>query len=214
MRKIVILSIFITLIAGAASGQMSIGAGFLYDYNANNGIKSEPLDMKFGRNNTSFGGFVFFDISFVELNINYSYGTLKPYIKGNTITIDPPEELKMSQLGLSIYAKYKLNLGKISLFPMAGVEYNIALAVRDAHGNDLYANSATKKAFRDYSQFGLLGGVGLDIPFTPKIFLRAEALFHFRFPSKDARAIAETRDDYNITYGVGPRLKLGIGYRL
>ena len=211
MKKIVILLLLITLVAAGAFSQMSLGAGFLYDFSANNGYKSETLDMKFGRNNTSFGGFLFFDISFVEININYSYGTLKPYRKGNNAEI--MQVLKMSQLGLSAYAKYNLNLGKISLFPMAGLEYNMALAVKDENGNDVYADTVTKSVFRDFSQLGLLAGAGIDIPFTSKIFLRAEALFHFRFPTKEARERAE-KDKIDTTFGLGPRIKVGIGYRL
>jgi len=216
MKKAAILLILAAMITGGAFGQMSFGAGFIFDYSANNGSKSEILDVKKGMINTSFGGFAFFDISYIEINASITYGRLKPYVKGPDYSyyIAQMKGLKMTQLGLSVYGKYPLSLGKISLYPMIGAEFNIALTVKDENGNELekYQNSGTRKPFKEYSQWGFLGGVGLDIPFTSKIFLRTEALFLLRIPSKDTRNNLE--NSFTATYGIGPRIKVGIGYKL
>jgi len=73
----------------------------------------------------------------------------------------------------------------------------------------------------DWSQIGFLAGLGLDLPFSSALFLRAEALFHLRLPSKFMSDLVDknkaTFNNYggsiDTTFGMGPRVKIGIGYR-
>jgi len=212
MKKAIILLVLVALISAGAFGQMKFGAGFLFDYNANNGLKSDTF--KSGLINTSLGGFLFFDISYLEINASFAHGKIKPYLKGTgapeSVIFD---ELTFLQLELSIFGKFPINLGKIILFPMAGAGFNMVLSAKDKNGNSLYEGnySSSAPALKDYSQFGLLAGVGFDVPFTARLFLRTEALFHFRFPNRLTKDLAE-KEIFNTTYGVGPRIKVGIGY--
>ena len=192
---------------------MKFGAGFLFDHNANNGIKSDVHDMKIGLKNTSLGGFVFFDISYFEISVSFAHGTLKEYLKGaNASAHSILEDLTFLQLELSAFGKFPISLGKVTVFPMAGAGFNMVLTAKDRDGNDLYDNTITASALKDYSQFGLLAGVGFDISLTSAIFLRTEALFHFRLPNKFTKDWA-AKEDFNTTFGIGPRIKIGIGYQ-
>jgi hypothetical protein len=73
----------------------------------------------------------------------------------------------------------------------------------------------------DLSQFGILGGTGMDFGINDKLYLRAEALFQFRFASKYTKDIKDTLDPLATvfggtqknTVGMGPVIKIGVGYK-
>jgi opacity protein-like surface antigen len=116
----------------------------------------------------------------------------------------------MLQLSFSLLGKYPIGLGGFNLFPLIGADYNLVLSAKDKDGNS--ADDAG-----DLSQIGLLAGLGLDFPFSSALFLRAEALFHFRLANKFMNDLVDGAKSPGISvdpaYGMGPRVKIGIGYR-
>jgi opacity protein-like surface antigen len=70
----------------------------------------------------------------------------------------------------------------------------------------------------DLNQIGFLAGVGLDYNLTDSLYLRGSLLFQFRLASKAmddyATYIKEMgADSASANPGLGPVIRLGIGYK-
>ena len=233
MKKIVIFLVLAALITGGAFAQMSFGGGVLLDMSFGNGAKWKVgnTEYKSNTNNTSFGGFVFFDANYVEVDVSFAYGSLRhvisPSIAGNDRNDNGGNVL---QLGFSVLGKYPIHLGSLTVFPLVGINYNAVLSAKGPGLNKFeskYPDPADPKkdisVMSESSQFGILGGIGLDVPFSNNLFFRAEALINLRFANKSTK---EGVDDLNTpamklfgysdaktTLGIGPRIKIGIGFR-
>ena len=202
-KKIGMVVVFAFLTASAFA--LSVGGGLLFDYSANNGLETNIAgnDLYTGIRNTSFGGFVFFDATFVEGDLILAYGSLTETVKISGVSASVPFGSAL-QLGVAVLGKYPFSLGPVTLFPLVGFSYNMVLSAKNDSG----------VAFSDagnLSQFGLQGGVGVDYNLTDSLFIRAEGIFQVRFPSK-------LFDDYwvgvNKTWGIGPVIKVALGYKL
>ena len=204
MKKSISILALLAIIATGAFAQgisMAVGGGALFDYSLNNGMKKN--DRYAGFQNLSFGGFGFLDVAYAELDVSFAYGSLTfvTDVPGNKNTEKAGSFL---QLGFSLLGKYPIDLGSFTFSPLLGADYNMVLSYKDEYGK-----SFDKPG--DYSQLGILAGVGLDFPLSGALFFRGEALFHLRFPCKgmDDGAASIGAD---ATFGMGPRIKIGIGY--
>jgi len=224
MKKIVIFLVLAALITGGAFAQMSIGGGAFLDMSFGNGFRYEENknEIKLNTNNTSFGGFVFFDANYVEVDVNFAYGSLRSVLNGSGVTANDGAG-SMMQLGFSILGKYPIHLGSFTIFPLIGMNYNMVLSMKDKNGNKpdkVYGFDDKESSFMaEYSQFGLLGGIGLDVPFSNALFFRAEALLNLRLANKSMKDMVDAwkklspNDNAKTTLGIGPRIKIGIGFR-
>jgi len=188
--------------ADVSNGFLSFGGGAFFDWSLKNSVEVKSTSNKFRYDLMSFGPFVFFDAKYVELSVAPSFGIANYEVSEGA----SPESLKLIQLDLSVLGKIPINLagGKFVFFPMLGVSYNAVL----------FGISGTEgmTPLSDLNQFGLLGGVGFDYYLTSSVYLRSEGLFHFRFPFWDF--IGDMRDpNLKFNFGMGPRIRLGIGYR-
>jgi hypothetical protein len=81
MKKGISILVLVSMVAvGAAFADgLSFGGGALFDLSLGNGVKASEggATMKVDMNNTSFGGFVFFDAQYVEANLIFAFGSLK-----------------------------------------------------------------------------------------------------------------------------------------
>jgi len=208
-KKIGMVVVFAFLTASAFA--LSVGGGLLFDYSANNGLETNIAgnDLYTGIRNTSFGGFVFFDATYVEADISFAYGslTLVTEMPGISSTDDFGSVL---QLGFSILGKYPFHLGSVTLFPLLGFNLNAVVSGSDNEGNK-FTDAG------DLSQFSLQAGIGLDYHFTDSIFLRAEGLFQLRFASKyqdDMMTfLNKGGGGWDTTFGMGPVIKVAVGYK-
>ena len=175
------------------------------DVSFNNGIKEEKF-YGFSENyraiqNSSFGGFSFFDITYAVIDISFAYGILEyvsKYNKNNVYNAG-----SMTQLGFGLTGKYPFIVGEITYYPIFGINYNMVLASKNEDG--ITRDISTVK---NMSQFGILTGLGLDLQVSDFRFWRMEFLFNLRFPMK----IFENFNG-DTTLGVGPRFKLGYGFK-
>jgi len=219
MKKKVLMSlVLLTMVTASAVFAQGIslaaGGGLLLDWSVNNGIKVEyhGESLSISLDNLSFGGFGFFDATYAEADVSFAYGSLTGTEKGRigSHSASGTEEKESAlQLGFSLLGKYPIKLGGFTIFPLLGFNYNIVLSAWDKNG---------KPDDDDLSQFGFLAGAGLDFPFTDALFLRAEALFQLRLAGKSQHDAAEdlkkaTPYDVNTTLGLGPRIKVGVGYK-
>jgi opacity protein-like surface antigen len=203
MQKKVILALLMTVLLASgvfAEGfTISTGAGGLFDFSGNNGIKSD--DGYFGVRILTLGAYAFFDVTYAELDVSYAYGKL-------TTVSDAGDfhayDSRVWQLGLTLLGKYPVELGDFTVFPLLGFNYNVILS-------HIVAGNADPEPGK-WSQLGILAGVGADFDLTDSLYLRGEGLFHLRLPNTVMKDWASAVDG-STTLGMGPRMKLGLGYR-
>jgi hypothetical protein len=203
-------------LAGSSSGgksriskgfSMAAGGGLLFDFSANNGFDMSGSfgEAYIGMRNLSFGGYGFFDGTYGEFDVSFAYGVLTAVndIPGDSSTESLGNAL---QLAFTLLGKYPFAISRFTLFPLLGVSYNLVLSASDFEDDAM-----------DVSQFGILAGAGLDFPITASLFLRGEALFQLRFAGKfwsdAADAAKEPGVSVGTTLGIGPRIKIGVGYK-
>jgi hypothetical protein len=161
-----------TLSAGAG-GVFVMGFG-VRDY----GDDTEKLSLDLGG-----GGFAFLDAAFVELSVGFAYGRTTVRTESGGQTTKDSDAL--SVLDVDLWGKYPVNLGRISLFPLFGVNYQHAFSPDDEN------------------IWRLRFGGGMDYKFTEKLYLRGEALFGVRLPWEHDDGL-ELHADY--------RTRLAFGY--
>jgi opacity protein-like surface antigen len=88
---------------------------------------------------------------------------------------------------------------------MLGISYNHPLFQISGDG--------TMSGLYDLGQLGFLVGAGVDYNLTSTLFLRGEGLFHLRAPFWGTMDVI-TQSGVKIDLGMGPRIKVGVGYRL
>ena len=211
MKRISILVLLVLVATGAFAQEisMSAGGGLLFDYNGNNGI--EVMSVYAGVRNLSFGAYGFFDATYVEASLYFAYGSLSDNSDSIAIAMMGGKipDGSLLQLGFELLGKYPFDLGGFTLFPLLGISYNLGLSLSGNMSKGSDAPSAM-----DLSQFGFLLGAGLDYPFSNNLFLRSEILFHIRLATK---AMKDNADDIgsgaDATIGMGPRIKVGVGYK-
>ena len=213
MKKHIFILVLLALAAtGAFANEFSLsaGGGALFDWNFDNGYE-------YGSNSyavedvMAFGGFAFFDATYAELDVNFTYGLRQSV--SNVSSVQNGANGNYMALGFSLMGKFPIDLGPVTIFPLLGGSYNMVLVDKDKDGKSVSDVANSSYTSMNLSQFGGLAGAGLDIIFSDLLFLRAEALFHFRFPNKYTSDKADTFDGGKTTFGMGPRIKVGLGFR-
>jgi len=222
-RIILILVLLMLVVVGifAQGFSMSAGGGFIYDGSFYNGIKfiMDRQEFFMGEQVMAFGFFGFFDATYVEAEVNFTYGilTFLDNLKGPVIF---ETSGGLMALGFSILSKYPFDLGRVKLFPLLGVDYNLVfLEIITGTGKSKIASGVEYSSTFDLCQFGILSGLGADFCLGGPLFLRAETMFHLRFPNKAWRNAANTLNVFNAlggpktvtTFGMGPQVKIGLG---
>jgi opacity protein-like surface antigen len=111
-----------------------------------------------------------------------------------------------SALDLSLLGKYPFSLGRITVFPLLGFDYQIVVSAK------VDGVKADKPG--DLSSFGFDFGGGLDFPLTDHLFLRGELLYAIRLPSKNLKDAKDASPDSKYILGNGPTIKIAVGYSL
>jgi hypothetical protein len=160
-------------LSAGAGGLFVMGFGGSYD-----GDDTKKLSLDLGG-----GGFAFLDATFVELSVGYVHGRTSLMTEtGNQKTKDSDA---FSVLDIGLLGKYPISLGKISLFPLLGANYQHIFSQEDEN------------------IWRLQFGGGMDYKFTEKLYVRGEALFGVRLPWEHDNGL-----DLHIDY----RTRLAFGY--
>jgi len=189
--------------ASANKGLLSIGGGGFFDWSLKNHVEISSLPI-YKLDLMSFGAFAFFDAKYVELSVGPSFGM------GSLKTGLFERDVKLLQLDVNVLGKIPIDLsgGQVTFFPLLGLSYNYVLL-------GISGTSGINMDLLNLGQLGALVGVGLDYYLTSSLYLRGEGLFHFRLPPWSAFMDAiGAAGSSKINYGMGPRVKLGVGYRL
>jgi hypothetical protein len=194
----------------AADFSLSAGAGGFagglftrYTLTGDGEIEGEPVSVNMGQemNQFNFGGFLFVDATWAEFSVGIQSGR-NSYIEEMVADIDNPDIDNIvttmkgtgleTMLTLVLIGKYPFTLSeKLAMFPLAGVEYQIALIQsrqpngRKQFNRDDPVRGETGSDGKTYklpvwnSMFVVIGA-GMDYDLSSSIFLRTELQYGFR----------------------------------
>ncbi|GHU73634.1 hypothetical protein FACS189450_13780 [Spirochaetia bacterium] len=162
--------------------------------------------------NNGFGIGVFFDATYVEIGMDFIFGSFKPNYDKYTGDF----ELKSTQFGFTILGKFPFAAGPgVTVFPLAGIDYQIFLS-GEADGFTIERDDMSGDFEDMYDAFSLVVGVGLDYNITTKLYLRGEVLVNFKMESDSDKALKRLAGENDLSFSLftfGPRVSIGIGYR-
>jgi hypothetical protein len=250
MKKHFFLLCFAAILnAAAAAVDFSFGAGGLLGYTftrytlEDTGTMSGSSGTILSRQSMdrfNYGGHLFFDATYGELTIMIQGGKngyketmeFKPSGGPWETYADYKGTGTELSIGFSLLGKYPFRITEnISLFPLLGIEYQIALLEwRKPDGDIVYDRTKGNlpedrdKDNKSYSlsawnSFWIDVGAGLDYVITGPWYLRGEILFGFRLPTGyENGALEMTKHQFNAPdpklMGLtgGPSLKIALGY--
>jgi opacity protein-like surface antigen len=177
----------------------------------------------FDTKETSVGGgiWAFFDATYAELDAALIWNSITQDVK--TSSINPAagnteKDYLITQLNISILGKYPFAIGeKLQLFPLLGVDFQIALTDRDDEiAKDIKSapGNTTAPSLGDFwNSLWLKAGIGVDYSITENLYLRCEALYGIKFNSKYETDQADYWAENFKGVKNGPDVRLGVGYR-
>jgi opacity protein-like surface antigen len=192
----------------SAGGRIFYNGMFnIWDFsnNYNHTFTSMVRNGLYGNHGFGIGGF--FDATYVEIGLDFIFGSFKPiskYYSGDF-------EMKSTQFGFSILGKYPFAVGDMTVFPLLGIDYQIFIS------GEAYGISVSHDDCDDmYDAFSFAVGGGLDYNLGGKLYLRGELLFNFKKDSKfesELRDIAKKNEIGFPLFTFGPRISIGVGYK-
>jgi opacity protein-like surface antigen len=228
----------------SAGGGLSLGGLFSrYAITADETVGGVPTFIRLnqGAEQFNFGGYLFFDATYAEFSLDIqggvnSYKEAARMEQGGEVVNNRKGTGSETVLGFTLLGKYPFRLQEnLSLYPLAGIEYQIALVEkRKPEGDREYDRTEGKTEFddsRDYplslwNSFFINIGAGLDFVFRSPLYARAEFLYSFRLQTPyETAAIDWLVDSYGIPAPTlwgnpkmsglthGPELRLAMGYR-
>ena len=216
MKRIIALGLFLIFFAsGAFAMDMAVGGGLMYNYSNSFGVYKETIygdtwreALSISRN--GFGGFVFFGVGrYLELNFGTMYKSPKTLgfsIKyaGEKIYEEKEDITSLDgapALQFGAYFKVPFVVSDhLVFFPTVGLDYELTLAEKyEGWWDDLW----------------IRGGLGFDIFFTERLFLRSHFIYGFGIMiGKDDSVFYyagyATSQDSNYSHGF--LMKFGLGF--
>jgi hypothetical protein len=167
-------------------------------------------------NGKFFGGFVFFDINYLEASVGVYSESTRWGMRVNSPLIEPEEKVSLNYTALSfgLMGKYTFlrDSRKARFFLQLGGEYNLVLLAK--------LNGEKADNPLDWSHLWIKSGVGFDFLTRSPLFFRLENLFGFRLPSKAEKNIADNSkrrlensfyNEYGTTQSFTSKTFLGFG---
>jgi hypothetical protein len=189
----------------------------------------------------NYGGGLFFDATYVEFMVvlqggQHSYGESMDFKSrgGRWVSVsNVPGTGTEVLLGFTLLGRYPFTLTeKISLFPLLGVEYQVALLEwRKPEGDKVYDRRwGMLEADRDkngdpyplsaWNSFWIDIGAGVDYFIWGPLFLRGEILFGFRLMTEyETGALEMTKYQFEapdpklVGLTGGPNIRISVGYK-
>jgi hypothetical protein len=222
MKKSLVFAALAFLASSVFAEQLSVGAGASYSPYWE--TYKQTTGGLWGQNTysrTLFGAAVFFDATYVQASIGIGANTKNATVKfTNSAGADTSTSYSNSDvatyLSFSVLGKYPIELSGFSLFPMAGIEYDQNLSLKDSNGNDAKSGKTSDEKAA-LNALIIKAGVGADITVATKVFVRPSLLFGYRFHSKlDNDQIAVDKSSGITDSLIKLKLDIGvaIGYKL
>jgi hypothetical protein len=225
-----------------SAGGGALAGGHFTRYTLNSeGEIGGPVDVVSTQNmnRVSYGGYVFVDAVWAELSLAFQggYNTWEERFSakrkdGTTVTSQSNRGTGMEgMLGIALLGKYPFTLTeRLSIFPLAGLEYQIALwQFRDREiGRRYNRTDGIRESASDGTAYSLSAwnslfvdiGAGLDLELTARLFLRTELLYGFRLQTpyevdalKKVKTMANAPNPKLGGLSSGPTLRVALGWR-
>jgi opacity protein-like surface antigen len=207
MKKTIMTLLIAALIGGSVFAQgleMSMGGGgalnmLFSEYKPKGGGDSS-------KSSTIGGGiFLFFDITYAEIDLDLLFGNQKTDADGDKGT-------DMTHFGFSVLGKYPFKLSEtMALFPLVGIDYQIFMGGKDKNSDMEIKPSDLKDDMAGMLDFfSIAVGLGADFSLSSNLYIRPEFLWNFKLLSK---AEDKMKDLYDSQFTSGPRLKIAVGYK-
>jgi len=202
----------------------SVGGGLSIALKSGGGIMwtdtpTERIEMPY----TGIGGHIYFDAKYALAAVSFDAGS-KKWSSGNVGRPENLPDMQRMSVTAGLFAKYPLTLGesqKITLFPLAGGEYEMALSAKLVRANgteyNFHGEDGRPKA-NDLSALWVKAGVGADISLNHRIYVRAEGTYGMRDANKFEKDMAKAEKEERgysaeAKVGAGMFLKIGAGFR-
>jgi len=218
IKKAMILGLTLGIFSMATALELSVGGGGVFAASFNGG--NTHIDQEYIINTWTGGGFnLFFDATYAEFGVGMFFGADVWTARMN----DTLEEWRydnmssgaytFTRLDISLYGKYPFSPAeRITLFPMAGGEYQIELYGKFLNGSKVEYIDTPHRLWLKF-------GAGADYAITDRIYVRNVALYGIGF-SSNAETLArklfnEGESDTQVTFSLyhGLTVKIGVGYK-
>jgi hypothetical protein len=247
---LLIVTFTLTAMLPAADFAITTGAGAhigglftRYKLTADGKIEGEPVNVSAAQemNQINFGGFLFVDGTWAVFSLgiqgglnNYNETMVAEIPSSDNLVIPSTGKGSEVMLNFTLLGKYPFPLKgneRITLFPMAGLEYQIALMeARQPEGRQRYDRTDKRKGENDVngstytlpawnSLFVIIGG-GMDYRLTSSLYLRPELLYSFRLQTPyEVDALEKAKKALNAPnpklggLTSGPTLRIAAGWR-
>jgi hypothetical protein len=208
----------IGIFADTGDLQLSAGGGAYFTSDFGGGIEfSEtiegfPVSMSLTTPYAGGGIYGFFDATYVEISAGFFFASgdtgLSMKLAGYKL-LDEAVKTDYFGLDLGLMGKYPIGItDRISLFPMAGINYRVMLSAKF----DLEEAGDFDAA--DFSALWFQFGAGSDIALGDALFLRINALYGIRLENKaETDGVNDLKDMMQIMLGINsnPTAILGHG---
>jgi hypothetical protein len=188
MKKSLIFTVLFAIgVAAALPAQdfsMSAGVGGLYStqfdggYSTTLGYVHYPV--------SGFGGFLFFDASYVEASAGVFFGKMSQETK----LITHKEYISLTSVNIGVLGKYPIELGSFVLYPLLGVEYDVNIVAKDEDGAPVKDKHDKANALQ-FNALWFKGGIGADFSITDSIYIRGQALYGARLVNQYEKDIID-----------------------
>jgi len=245
---LLIINFSLTATLAAADFSLSAGGGGYvgglftrYTLTADGNIDGEPVKVNADQemNQFNFGGFLFVDGTWAVFSLGIQRG-INNYNETMITTSPTIDDLVMPSQGkgsetmltLALLGKYPFTLNdRFTLFPLLGLEYQIALAqTREPEGglkrydrtDGIRESNVNGKPYSlpVWNSWFVNIGAGLDYRLFSSLFLRAELLYGFRLQTPyETDALEKVKKGVNASnpklHGLtsGPTLSIAAGWR-
>jgi opacity protein-like surface antigen len=196
------------------------GGGFVSgDFSTWNVDEDVPGSLdRYNATSLGIGPYVFFDITYLELSIGLMVGEIKNISSGSDLATNPNFPAETISLHGSVYLKYPFKLSTMfSLFPLAGIDYNLYVHSKRDDGREAKFPVSTgmqnADAMEALSALSFKLGAGLDTYFTEHLFLRTELFYGIKLPGKMDKYLQDVRQNIDWTLQHGGDFKIAVGYR-
>ena len=239
MKKALTFSLVTAVLCGSVWGadfSLSTGAGgliggFFTRYTSSTSHESGKMTQNV--NQFNYGGLVFFDATYGELAITIQGGANnydEVMVEGNDF-VERTGDGWETMMGFSLLGKYPFTLtNRFKLFPLLGMEYQIALSERRRPDGGLIYDRTNGILEQDkdgnafdlsaWNSFWIHVGAGTDFTITGNLFFRGELLYSFRLMTayendgvEQTKVFLGDKDPKLSGLTSGPSLRLAIGYR-
>jgi hypothetical protein len=185
----------------------SAGAGVLYSAQFGGGLSSTSGGYVHYPVN-GFGGFLFFDASYVEASAGVFFGTMKVE---SLLTVNAGSLISVN---IGALGKYPIEMDGFVLYPLFGLEYDMSISAKNVLGAPIKDKDGKENASQ-FSAIWFKGGIGADYDIADSIYLRGQFLYGARLATQFENDLLADRAGTGVktALGHGLNIKLALGYK-